>query len=226
VEGHDLDSAAERLADALTPVDLDRTLERITAAAVETLPDVDYASITVVQEDGRLQTVAPTDELIRRVDEAQLTLQQGPCFDAAVTSTEVIATDVVADGRFPEYAALATEAGIRAQAGVRILDAGRAAVALNLYSRTPGAFADFDEAGALFARRSAEAIDHERELQTLREAVAARELVGRAVGIAMERYGLSEERAFAFLTRLAHHHSADLALVGGAIVNASADRAE
>ena len=38
---------AHGLAESLGPGDLDETLSRITAAAVELIPDVSYASITV-----------------------------------------------------------------------------------------------------------------------------------------------------------------------------------
>ena len=43
-----------RLAQTLSPGDLDRTLRSITSGAVDVLPDVDEASITVLHEDGSL----------------------------------------------------------------------------------------------------------------------------------------------------------------------------
>src|SRR5688572_3252698 len=78
--------SAEELATTLTPVDLDHTLGRITAAAVEALPDVDYASTTVRHADGSLETVAPTDPALCDLDAVQYTLEEGPCFDAATTT--------------------------------------------------------------------------------------------------------------------------------------------
>jgi hypothetical protein len=57
---------------------LDQTLRRITAAAVEVLPEVEYASITVKHADGELETFAPTDDLLWGIDAAQYDLRKGP----------------------------------------------------------------------------------------------------------------------------------------------------
>src|SRR4051812_7477739 len=75
--------AAQRLSKSLTPGDLDHTLSRITAAAVEVLPETEYCSITVMHADGRLETVAPTDDLLWDLDMAQHKLHEGPCYEAA-----------------------------------------------------------------------------------------------------------------------------------------------
>lgn len=48
----------KRLSAGLTAGDLDHTLERITATAVEVLPGAHYASITVLRTDGRLETAS------------------------------------------------------------------------------------------------------------------------------------------------------------------------
>src|SRR4051794_3481547 len=73
---------AQELADQLAPGDLDETLRRITMAAVEVLPDVDLASITMKHSDDTLQTYAPTDDLLKGIDQAQYDLREGPCYDS------------------------------------------------------------------------------------------------------------------------------------------------
>ena len=82
--------------------------------------------------------------------------------------------------------------------------------ALNLYSSTAGAFEDLASVGDLFAHQSAVAIDYAREIDNLQQAMQTRAAIGQAVGVAMERYGMSEERAFAFLTRLSQHRNLKL----------------
>ena len=129
-----LADAARRLSKALTPGDLDHTLSRITEAAVEVLPQVGYASITIKHADSSLETVAPTDDLLLEVDTAQYELREGPCYEAAVDTVHVIAPNLAADQRFPRYAAVAVAAGIRAQAGLRLFDAPKSQGALNLYA--------------------------------------------------------------------------------------------
>ena len=210
----------KRLADTLSPGDLDHTLARITAAAVEVLPGVHYASITVKHADGRLETVAPTDDMLLGVDAAQYELGEGPCYDAAVDATYVSSPNLAADERFARYAAMAVEAGIRAQAGVRLFDTPRPSAqgALNLYSRDVGSFTDMSVVSQLFAHQSAMALDYAREVENLQEAVRTRQAVGRAVGIVMERYGLTEERAFAFLARVSQTRNVKLREVAAEIV--------
>jgi AmiR/NasT family two-component response regulator len=103
--------------------------------------------------------------------------------------------------------------GIRAQAGVRLFDARGAHGALNLYSRKVGAFEDLDSLATLFAHQSAMALEYARHIDNLEQAIESRQLIGQAVGIVMERYGLNEARAFAVLTRLSQERNVKLRLI-------------
>lgn len=224
---HALD-VLRRLSESLTPGDLDHTLERITAAAVEVLPGVHYASITVRHADGHLSTAAPSDAMLLGLDAAQYEFHEGPCYEAATDAAYVVSPHLAADERFPRYAAVAVEAGIRAQAGIRLFDTPNQAAqgALNLYSRDVGSFTDLSVVGQLFAHQSAMALDYAREIENLQQAMKTRQLIGRAVGIAMERYGLSEERAFAFLARVSQARNIKLRVVAEELVqDAGAPRA-
>jgi hypothetical protein len=216
--------AAKRLAGRLTPGDLDRTLCEITAAAVEVLPNVELSSITIRHADGTLATVAPTDELLVRVDARQYELREGPCYYAVTTDEHVISSDLGADERFPRYGAMAVAEGLRAQVGVRLFDGPRGNGALNLYSRRVGAFDDLHSLSALFAHQAAQAIAYAHEIEGLGEAVRTRTTIGQAVGIVMERYQLNEERAFAFLQRLSSHRNVKLRLVARELVDDVGER--
>ncbi|ONI71624.1 hypothetical protein BWI15_15795 [Kribbella sp. ALI-6-A] len=209
---------AQLLSKALTPGDLDHTLGRITAAAVEVLPMVAYASITILHSDGTLSTVAPTDLLLMPVDAAQYELREGPCYYAATETAHVVAPDLANDARFPRYAKVAISSGIRAQAGVRIFDAPKSQGALNLYSQEVGAFEDFESLSELFAHQAAMAISYAQEIDNLEQAIHTRGTIGQAVGIVMERYNLNDERAFAFLTRLSQDNNVKLRRVAEEIV--------
>jgi hypothetical protein len=214
-----LTQLAGRLAAALKPGDYDATLRSITAAAVEVLPDVDYASITVKHSDDSINTVAPTDRMVLDLDAAQYRLKEGPCYEAAVETAHVISTDMAADERFPEYGPYVVSKGIKAQAGLRLFDAPASQGALNLYSRRVGAFEDFASLAALFAHQAAVAIGYAREIADLNDALRTRTTIGQAVGIIMERYGLPDERAFAFLTRLSQHQNVKLRVIAEEIVD-------
>lgn len=207
-----------RLAEALKPGDFDATLEAITTAAVDVLPAVEYASITVKHADDSIDTVAPTDPLVLDLDARQYELKEGPCYDAAVSTAHVISPDLASDERFPEYGPYVVSKGILAQAGLRLFDAPASQGALNLYSRQKGAFEDFETIAELFAHQAAVAIGYAREIADLNDAIRTRTSIGQAVGIIMERYELTDERAFAFLTRLSQHRNVKLRLIAAEIV--------
>jgi GAF domain-containing protein len=217
--------AARSLSERLTPGDLDSTLEQITTAAVEVLPKVDYSSITVRHADGKLVTVAPTDQMLCRVDAEQYRLQEGPCYQAATDEQSVISSDLGDDPRFPRYGPAAVEFGLRAQIGVRLFDSPQSHGALNLYSTTVGAFEDVGSLSALFVHQAGQVIAYAQEISNLAEAVRTRTVIGQAVGIVMERYALNDQRAFAFLQRLSSHRNIKLRLVAQEIVESThADR--
>jgi GAF domain-containing protein len=210
VESSDVVAASRRLAEALRPGDLDETLQRITGAAVEVLPGVDHASITVQHPSGRLETYAPTHDVVCPLDAAQYELEEGPCYDTAVFALEVSVPDLSSDDRYPRYAPQALGAGIRAQAGVRLFDGQDFQGALNLYSTRTGSFQELGTVAELFAHQTAVALRFARQITQLREAVTTRQLIGRAVGVLMERFHLDEARAFGFLSRLSQDNNVKL----------------
>jgi hypothetical protein len=188
---------------------------------------VDYASITVKHADGRLDTFAQTDDMLLGLDAAQYELQQGPCFDAAVEAAHRVAPHLATDERFPQYAPLAVAAGIGAQAGIRLFETStKAQGALNLYSTTAGAFTDIETLTALFVHQAAVAVRYAHEVEDLRQAMATRRVIGQAVGIVMERYEMTDARAFALLTRLSQERNVKLRLIAQEMVAASESRNE
>jgi GAF domain-containing protein len=209
---------ARRMADGLSPSDLDTTLQQITRAAVEVLPNVQYSSITVRHADGRLVTSAPTDDLLLRIDAVQYELQEGPCFEAAVDQAYVISPNLGADERFPQYGPKAVEEGIRSQVGIRLFDTRKSQGALNLYSTRVGAFDDLETLSGLFAHQAGVAIAYAHHVENLEEAVRTRTTIGQAVGIVMERYHLDDERAFAFLARLSQQRNVKLRQVAEELI--------
>jgi hypothetical protein len=223
VQNEEMLEASRRLSAALTPADLDETLAKITAAAVEVLPDVKHASITIKHADGRLETIAPTDDFLCEVDAAQYELQEGPCYEAATHSVHITAPHLADDDRFPRYAPVATAHGIQAQAGIRLFDAPASNGALNLYADHPGAFEDLGEIGELFAHQSAMALAYARQISQLKEAVQTRQLIGEAVGVVMERYQLDDARAFGLLTRLSQESNVKLRAVAEALLRETSD---
>ena len=77
---------------------------------------------------------------------------------------------------------------------------------------------------ALFAHQAGVAIAYAVGVTSLSEAVKTRTLIGQAIGIAMERYDLNDERALAYLQRVSSHSNVKLRIVAGELVASSRDR--
>jgi hypothetical protein len=223
MDNQSLLDTARQLSERLRPADLDATLAQVTAAAVDLLPEVQYSSITVLRPDGSLSTAAPTDELLIRLDAEQYRLHEGPCFEAATHLDHVVSTDLCKDERFPRYGRAAVAEGIRAQIGVRLFETPRSNGALNLYSTKVGAFADSEALSALFAHQAGQALAYAYQIGNLDEAVRTRTVIGQAIGIVMERYGVNDERAFALLQRLSSEENLKVRRVAEQIVDASGE---
>jgi hypothetical protein len=213
-------AASNALADSVTPGELDATLRAITTTAITALPQVDFSSISINHPGGQLETKAATDDLVCDLDATQYELHEGPCYHAATDAAYVVSPNLAADDRFPRYGPEAVRKGIRSQVGLRLYTGDRAQGALNLYSKNVGAFGDLADLGALFATQAAMAIGYATEVNNLRAALETRSVIGKAVGIVMERYQLSDDRAFAFLTRLSQHRNVKLRTVAEELVTA------
>lgn len=220
-EVHEILRASQALLERLTPGDLDATLQSITRAAVEVLPQVHYASMTLRHRDGTLDSYALTDDRLIELDEQQYELQEGPCYDAASDETFAMVGDLSADERYPRYGALAVKAGIRSQAGIRLFENKRSAAGLNLYSEHVGALEDAQTLSRLFSHQAGVALAYSMEVATLKEAVQTRTRIGQAVGVVMERYKIPEQQAFAFLTRLSQTRNVKLRHIADELIAAS-----
>jgi GAF domain-containing protein len=220
-EEADILHASQALLQRLKPGDLDATLESITRAAVEVLPQVQFSSITMRHRDGTLDSYALTHDVLAQLDEQQFKLQEGPCYHAATDETFTVCNDLASDERYPNYGPIAAGIGIRSQAGIRLFENNRSIGSLNLYSREVGALADAHTLSQLFSHQAAVALAYSIEVKTLREAVQTRTRIGQAVGIVMERYKIPEQQAFAFLTRLSQHRNIKLRHIADELIEAN-----
>lgn len=107
------------------------------------------------------------------------------------------------EGRWPRFSQQASAAGAESMLSFQLFVAGDNLGALNLYARTPDAFDDESEhVGLLFASHAAVAFaGAQKQQQQLARALDARDLIGMAKGILMERYKITPDRAFAVLVR-------------------------
>jgi GAF domain-containing protein len=196
----------------------DDSLETLTAAARDTVPGAEFASITVVNEDGTVETLAPTDPIIAIVDQIQAELKEGPCYDAATEDAVYVAEDLAHDERWPNYGPKAVAHGIGSQMGVDLHHPGKARAALNLYSKSTWHFVDAVETAELFASHASLVLGYATANDHFQLALSSRKTIGQALGIVMERYGIDEDRAFQFLIRVSQDSNVKVREVAADIV--------
>jgi GAF domain-containing protein len=184
------------------PSETGETLLRITRTALETVPGAHYVSISVRHPDGKLDTVAPTDPLITQIDELQYELREGPSYDVVTDDEWVVSDDVRTEPRWPVYGPRVGTLGIRSQVAMRLHLDTQSRIGLNLYSRQREAFDDPQHVAELFASHAKIALGYAHEVTHLTEALATRTVIGKALGIVMERYSIADDKAFDFLTRI------------------------
>lgn len=191
----------------------------VTYAVRDTIPGVAFASITLTSRDGHLETVGSTDPLATKSDAAQYELLEGPCIDASFGTPLAHSGDVLNDPRWRRYAGRVGELGIRTHAGLAIYSGSRTLGGLNLYSTSR---CSLDDASLHFARRFADqagtALDLTRTVAAGTDAVLARETITQAIGIVMERFQLSGERAFQYLVRVSQTSNVKLRVVARELV--------
>jgi hypothetical protein len=200
------------------PGNTDQALERIVTGARDTIPGADYVSITVRHPDETLETVAGTDRLAYEVDEIQYQLREGPCYDAVTEDPVTYSRDLARQRQWPNFGPKAAALGLASQMGVRLPRSDDRVSGLNLYSKTPDAFDPTSAVPRLFASHAGVALGYATKLDSLQGALATRETIGTAIGIVMERYGITSDRAFEFLIRTSQNSNIKLRDIAAGLV--------
>jgi GAF domain-containing protein len=186
-----------------TEPDTEAMLDEIVAGAVAIIPGVDEGSISVVLGRRDVTSHSPSSDLPRRVDAIQTELGEGPCLDAVYREQTVRVPDMANEQRWPEFARRAAEAGASSMLSFQLYVEGDNLGALNLYGRRPNAFTDESEqVGLLLASHAAVAFADAQKVDHLNREVDARDLIGQAKGILMERFGITAHQAFNMLVQV------------------------
>jgi GAF domain-containing protein len=191
---------------------VDETLQVIAHTARRSIPGFDHVGISTIDRDGSVTTRAATDDLVNRLDDLQYGLAEGPCVDALRREHVVAVPDLRHEQRWPRYVPRAVRTGLEAQLAVQLfLDDEGTLGGLNLYSTSsPEIHPDAEAIADLFASHAAIALGHARKASHLNQALTSRKVIGQALGILMERYGLTDDRAFDFLVRASSHGNVKL----------------
>jgi transcriptional regulator with GAF, ATPase, and Fis domain len=184
--------------------DVAHTAKVVCEAAEAWVGDHVLAGVTLVHRHRKVETAAATSDLVRRGDELQYELREGPCLDAAWENEQIYSRDLCDEGRWPTWGPrVVHELGFRSMFCIRLFTNEDTLGALNLYAREVDSFdrAAQDDAIAI-AAHAAVAVAAAQEIATLTVAVDRRTTIGKALGIVMERYQVDDHAAFRLLTRL------------------------
>jgi transcriptional regulator with GAF, ATPase, and Fis domain len=219
------------LADAAEAINaggtLEDTLDTIARTARDTVPGFDDVSITVRETDGSLSTMAATSALVRELDNLQYEVGEGPCLSALKQDENVLAEHLAQESRWPRYVPGAVDAGVRAQMGVQLYSRQDSLGGLNFYSTSSATIdPEAPRRAQLFAQHAALALEHTRHAELVSAAAPTRRLVSQAVGIMMERFEITEERAMFCLVRVAAAGQLEVAEVAREVVQGVTTRAE
>lgn len=184
----------------------------LTSMAVAEVPGAEFAGITQGRK-GVFRTIAPSDELVRKVDQIQYELRSGPCVDAALDDSVYDAPDLRADQRWPEFGSRAFEStGVISMLSFRMFfeDDADLVAAINMYSTRRAAFEDTSRSAGLLlsthgalALAAAEAHD---KADNLLQALSTSREIGIAMGVLMARHKITRDQAFDLL-RIASQHT-------------------
>jgi GAF domain-containing protein len=202
----------------LRPVD--DVLVDVTAAAKELIPGVGVAGVLLVGSGGTHETLAPTSDLLFKLDDLQLATGEGPCLQAALDETVVRTDDFRNEPRFPHYAPKVLELGLLSALSFKLYTAERTAGALNLFGYQPDLWnVEAETIGMVLAAHAAAAILASREGQQLQSALSTRDRIGQAKGIIMERYTIDDVRAFEMLRQLSQDTNTKLTDVAQRVID-------
>jgi hypothetical protein len=177
----------------------------LTRTAVERIPGAEHAGITRVTAT-RTETVAPTSELVKLVDQIQYDLRNGPCVDAVLKEQVFETNDLATDPRWPAFGRRAAqEHGVRSMLSFRMYlgNTNELRAGLNLYSSRTAAFDENARVvGLLLATHGALAVHaavKSEKADNLEIALHSSREIGIAMGVLMNRHKLTRDQAFDLL---------------------------
>ncbi|MEO6121267.1 MAG: anti-sigma factor antagonist [Acidimicrobiales bacterium] len=187
---------------------VDAALRLVVALARATVEGADGVSVSLARQ-GRLMTVAATDETIAGMDIDQYATGEGPCIDAATEGRWFHIESLEEELRWPSFIPRARSRGINSVLSSPLLARDQPVGALNIYSFTERAFAAQEQqlAGVFATQTSlilaAAGVDASAGLigRRLQGALRARETIALALGVLMERDGVTADEAFNIIRR-------------------------
>jgi GAF domain-containing protein len=206
--------------------DVSTVLATVGDLAQRTIPGADEVSITLVWAGGG-HTAAFTGKRAMTVDEWQYQQGHGPCLAAAAAHITVTVPDMAGDGRWPDWASRAIDAGVHSCVSVGLPLHHGVSGALNVYAGKPHAFdedavvlAETFSGYAAMALANAHRYDSTAALADhTRAGLDSRAVVEQAKGIIMAERRCTADEAFAVLAKVSEYSGRTLPDVAAVLVS-------
>jgi GAF domain-containing protein len=198
---------------------LEKTLEKIVESAVAVL-GCDYAGLLMTSKGNHLVAITASDPAAEKADKLQVELQEGPGIAAVAEARSTVVHDTAADMRWPRWAVGMRDLHLGSVLAIQLWTSQSTLGALNLYACSPHGFdADALAAAGVLGRHASIALCTARQEESLRQAIDARTLIGRAQGILMERFAVDDQAAFEVLRRYSQNTNTKLNEVARILVS-------
>jgi GAF domain-containing protein len=196
------------------------TLDRAVEMATGLVESCDLAAVSLVRGTG-MTTLAASHEALHRADQLQHELGEGPCVTALRQTDVLVVPNLAEDPRWPRWAPrIARQLGICSVMSFRLFIDEKDLGALTLYATRAHAFTAEDVLdGHVVAAAAAVALAGSLREADLARGLESRRIVGQAIGILRERFGLTQDQAFGVLRTISSHHNIKLHQVAEALVD-------
>ncbi len=199
---------------------------KLAELAKRTIPGADDVSITLVGAGGA-HTAAFAGQRAMTVDEWQYQHGHGPCVAAAAANITVTVPDTAAEGRWPDWANRAVDAGVHSSLSVGLPLHESVSGAFNVYATKPHAFDDdavilaetFSGYAAMAVANAHRYAGTASLADHTRAAMDDRAVIEQAKGIIMVQRRCTAEQAFALLAKAAEDTNRQLRDVAAALVD-------
>ena len=191
--------------------DEDARLQIAVDSAVSLVNGCHHAGITINDKGGLLTRVS-SDDLVRRANELQHELGEGPCLDVMRDQDTLVSPDLTQERRWPHWAPrVHQELGVGSMMSLLVYTNTYSFGALSLYAQRGYRFDGDDVAvGQALAGHLAVIMNAGREIDQLGLALNTRLVIGQAQGVLMERLAIDTNQAFDYLRRVSSHSNRKL----------------
>jgi len=199
---------------------LENLLTRVGQLAAQDLTWVQSCGVTTTV-DGRVRTVASTNDLAREMDQLQDDAREGPCLTALETGGVVTIANCDVEARYAVFAREAADAGVHCVLALPLKVGDDVIGVLNMYGSVAHEFDSGElRMGQLFAAQAALVItavarygDQVQLAGNLEAALNSRAAIDQAIGVLMAAHHCSPATAFGRLREASQHRNVKLRVV-------------